>query len=357
MKSLALRVYGKKDARLETVDVPRPGRGQVLLKTRACGVCTTDRDVYLEGSLLDPRYTPVTLGHEASLSVVEVGPEVPGDKEFFPITAGDVVAAEDIEGCHRCFYCNRGLTNICKDARYPGITSEGWDCVYQLAPWHILHKVLPGLSDDAIACIEPASGALHAIKRGGVKLGDIVVVLGCGPIGLFQLQAARAAGAEVVAVDPVGRKLAVAKSLGADHAIDPNETNVEKYVREISYGLGADVVLEAAGLPGTYQDAIRISRKGGKVVAMGIVTVPSVPLDLGTSRGVTINEVSIIGQNGHGLWPDSWADFRVVMKLMKSKKISIEGVVTHHLPLSDWKVALEMSPEDRIKVIFNKFDS
>src|SRR5205823_1084713 len=152
MKSLALRFHAKHDARLDHVEIPRPGKGQILLRTRACGICTTDRDVYLEGTLTDPKYLPVTLGHEACMEVVEVG-------------VGDVVAAEDIEGCHRCFYCNRGLTNVCQNARYPGITSEGFDCTYQLAPWHILHRALPGLSDDQVACVEPASGALHAVKR------------------------------------------------------------------------------------------------------------------------------------------------------------------------------------------------
>ena len=356
MKSRALRFHAKRDARLDDVDVPEPGEGQVLLRTRACGICTTDRDVYMEGTLTDPKFLPVTLGHEACLEVVEVGPGVPGDKEFFELKVGDIVAAEDIMGCHRCFYCNRGLTNVCQNARYPGITSEGFDCTYQLAPWHILHTAPHSLSDDQVACVEPASGALHAIKRGGVKLGDIVVVYGCGPIGLFQLQAALATGAEVVAVDPVARKLDVAKKLGADHTLNPTEDNVERYVKDISHGLGADVVLEAAGLPQTYQEAIRVVRKQGKIVAMGIVTVPSVPLDLGSGRGVTINEVSLIGQNGHALWSDSWADFRLVMKLMEKGKIKVDPIVTHHLPLSEWRSGFEMAPEDRIKVIFNRFE-
>src|SRR6185437_16954443 len=101
-------------------------------------------------------------------------------------------------------------------------------------------------------------------------------------------------------------------------AVNPTETDVVKYVGEITEGLGADVALEAAGLAKTYQEAIRVVRKQGKVVAMGIVTVPSVPLDLGSPAGVTLKEVSIVGQNGHALWPDAWADFRVVMKLMKA---------------------------------------
>ncbi len=356
MKSLALRFYAKRDARLENIDIPKPGPGQVLVKTRSCGICTTDRDVYYEGTLVDRRFLPVTLGHEACLEVVELGPDVPGDKEFFPLKEGDTVTAEDIEGCHRCFYCNRGLTNVCVNARYPGITSEGWDCTYQLAPWHILHGVPNGLTEDQVACVEPASGAMHAVKRGGVKVGDVVVIFGCGPIGLFQLQAARASGAEVVAVDPVAKKLEIAKMLGAEHAINPAERSVEKYVRELTYGLGADVVLEAAGQTKSYQEAIRIVRKQGKVVAMGLVTVPSVPLDLGSADGVTIKEVSIIGQNGHALWPDSWADFRIVMKLMKSGKIRVEPLISHHLPLGEWKRGFEMPPEERVKVIFNRFE-
>src|SRR2546428_10388937 len=96
VRSLALRFHAKRDARLDDVEIPRPGKGQVLLKTRACGICTTDRDVYLEGTLTDPRYIPITLGHEACLEVVELGPEVPGDKEFFELRVGDIVAAEDI---------------------------------------------------------------------------------------------------------------------------------------------------------------------------------------------------------------------------------------------------------------------
>jgi (R,R)-butanediol dehydrogenase / meso-butanediol dehydrogenase / diacetyl reductase len=356
MKSVALRFHAKKDLRLDTVEIPEPGPDQVLVRVRACGICTTDRDVYLEGSLTDPRFVPVTIGHESSLEVLKVGSEVPGDKEFSPIAEGDMVTAESIEGCRRCFFCNRGLTHVCANARFPGVTSDGFDCTYQLAPWHILHRSLPGLSDEQLSLTEPAAGALHAVKRGGVKLGDTVVIFGCGPIGLLQMQICRAAGAETIVVDPVEKKRQMAKKLGADHALDPNEVDLEREVRDLTGGLGADIALEAAGLPRTYQDAIRVVRKQGRVVAMGIVTVPAVPLDLGSGRGVTINEVSVVGTVGHGLWPDAWADFRVVMKLIRSGRIEVLPLVTHRLPLTEWKEAFELPAEERIKVIFNRFE-
>ena len=356
MKSVALRFHGKKDLRLDTVEIPEPGRGQVLVKVRVCGICTTDRDVYQEGSLTDPSSLPVTIGHESALEVLRLGSDVPGDKEFTPIAEGDTVTAESIEGCRRCFFCNRGLTHICANAKFPGVTSDGFDCTYQLAPWHILHRSLAGMSDEELSLVEPAAGALHAVKRGGVKLGDTVVILGCGPIGLLQMQICRAAGAETIAVDLVRGKLETAKRLGADHTLNPAEVDLEREVRDLTGGLGADVALEAAGLAVTYREAVRVVRKQGKVVAMGLVTEPTVPLDLGSGTGVTIKEVSVVGTVGHGLWPDAWADFRVAMKLIKSGRIETPPLITHRLPLTEWREAFSIPPEERIKVLFNRFE-
>jgi threonine dehydrogenase-like Zn-dependent dehydrogenase len=162
-------------------------------------------------------------------------------------------------------------------------------------------------------------------------------------------------GAETIAIDPVEDKLITAKRLGADHTLNPDIRDVYREVRDITEGLGADVALEAAGLRRTYQDAIRVVRKQGRVVAMGLVTERDVPLDLGSESGITIREVSVVGTVGHGLWPDSWADFRVVMKLVKSGRIDVRPLVTHRFSLGEWKDAFDLPADRRIKVIFNRF--
>jgi len=352
---IALRYHGVKDVRLDEVDVPKPKADEILVKVRACGICATDQHIRETGMWMDK--VPMTLGHEASLEVVEMGEDVQGDRDFLPLKVGDIITAEDVTGCGKCYYCNRGWQNLCNNVLFPGISSEGFFSTYQVIPWNSVHKAPKGLSDLQVACAEPAAGGLHAVKNAGVKIGDTVAIFGCGPIGLFQLQAAKNAGAEVIAVDVADFKLGVAKKLGADIVLNGKKEDVVKYVLDYTDGFGVDVAIESVGgIPDLVRNALAITKKRGMVTVMGLGHKTDVPIDLSGTKGLILREITLRGTVGHSFWPDAPADFKVVMKLMKRGKIDVEPIVTHKFSLRNWEEAFDLPADKRVKVMFTEFE-
>jgi threonine dehydrogenase-like Zn-dependent dehydrogenase len=260
----------KGEGRLEWDEFPDPvpGRGAVTVAVRYCGICGSDVHAFAHGG----PYPPQLCGHEWTGTIEAVGAGVQ------ELAEGDRVVVAVPHPCGTCPPCRAGYVGSCD-----GITRSLWAdsegsphgayASHLAASADRLLATPAALSDEAAALVEPATVALHGVRRCGIRLGDTVVVQGLGPIGAFALQWVRRHGAgRVIAIEPNATRRTLGQVLGADVVIDPSETAA---VLELTGGLGADVVVECAGIPSTIQSAIDLARRGGQVMLIGLSDRPA----------------------------------------------------------------------------------
>jgi L-iditol 2-dehydrogenase len=240
------------------------GEGEILVKVQNCGVCGTDVHIEEGTSRSSP---PVVLGHEYAGIVEDIAKDVNG------FNAGQRVAIDPNIACGICFYCRRGLVHLCSNLRALGVDIDGGMAEYCIVPVKQAYEIPADLSAEASAFIEPVSCAVHGIDKANIVVGDTVVILGGGTIGLLMLQLAKNAGAaRVIVVEPLEHKRNIARALGADEVINPTERNVLSVVMDITK-VGADTVIECVGKPQTMQLAIEIARRGGTVEFFGVAPI------------------------------------------------------------------------------------
>ena len=307
---------------MEFVDFPEPTAtmGKAVVRVDSCGICGTD----VHGFLSKDPYNPAICGHEFSGTVSSVAADVRNVKE------GDRVVCGVSTACGRCPDCVAGRTNYCT---YAFLNALGRD---PLAPPHgafapaiavdalRLIRTNPSLTANQASIVEPATVAYHAVMRTLPGPGDVVVVQGCGPIGLLTLQVARAAGAgRVVAIEPNDLRRAKALAVGADEAITPDEA------RDRFGAKGADLVFECAGVPPTIQSAVELVRRGGRVNLVGLASgAATISPQSWLVKEVTF--VASLAYNHH--------DFIETMNLMADGRILVD-------PLHDKTVGLSQLPE------------
>ncbi|RPJ41851.1 MAG: hypothetical protein EHM19_10975 [Candidatus Latescibacterota bacterium] len=256
--------YGARDLRLEEVPVPRPGRGEVLVRIERALTCATDLKTYIRGSHRMIPHLPSPFGHEFAGVVEEVGPDVHG------LRAGTAVAVANSAPCNECDFCRIGRHNLCENLRFlNGAYSE-----YILVPEPIvkqnLYPIPSGVPFERMALLEPLACVVHGVERTGIRMDHVAAVIGAGPIGLMFVRLIKLVGAEVIVLGRTEWKLEAARRLGADHVIDvTREEQVEDAVRSLTRGRGVDVVIEAVGFPDIWERAIAITRRGGKVNLFG----------------------------------------------------------------------------------------
>lgn len=303
---------------IEEFHMPRPKAGEVLIKTKACGVCHSDLHV-IKGEL--PFASPCVLGHEITGEVVELGPLT--DKriiERFPV--GTQVIGAFIMPCGSCFFCSKGQDDLCEDffaynrakgTLYDGETrlflrnsgkpvymySMGGLAEYCVVPAHalcVLPNTLPYTESAILGCaVFTAYGAMaHAAE---VRAGDTVAVIGIGGVGSSCLQIARAFGAsEIIAVDVQDEKLQKAKTLGATQTVNAKHENAVEKIKEITGGMGVDIAVEALGKPQTFLQCTQSVRDGGKAIMIGL-TDSSARGEVDINRLVR-RQIKIIGSYG-----------------------------------------------------------
>ena len=257
---------GREQFELIDVDDPVPSDGQVVVAISRCGICGSDVHAYAEGW----PYNPGICGHEWVGSVVDVGPGVDGGA----FGDGARVTGGQAPGCGRCRECRADLPRFCRLAgsEYSGrnAPTSGGFAPYLTLSANRLIVVPPELSDDEAALVEPASVAMHAIRRSRLAVGDVACVVGCGPIGLMAVQCARLAGAgTVIAVEPDEGRQSIARAVGADVAVAPGE-ELRAAVNEHTDGLRADIAFDCAGIPQTLQQSVDMVRAGGSVCMVGV---------------------------------------------------------------------------------------
>ncbi len=299
-------------------DEPIAREGEAVLQVHSIGICGSDLHAY-RGHHPFVSY-PRILGHELGGSIIEVSPNPRG------LRPGDRVCVEPILNCNNCFPCRQGRYNCCTSIKVLGIHTDGGMTERIAVPVDRLHKSPNDLSHDELALCETLSIGVQAVKRGGVQPGESVLILGGGPIGLGAMIAARAKGAHTIVSDPMVSNRAAAESMGADIVVDPNSGDFLQRVREATReDGGANVVLEAVGIPPTIVQAIELVAPTGRIVVIGVCK-DLVPLAVSE---LMRKEVELRTTR------NSCDAFPAVLDLFRSFRDELRGMVTHHFPLDD----------------------
>ena len=310
-------LHGAQDLRIEDVPAPEAGEGEVLLRVDGVGLCGSDVHYYLDGrNGTNVVRAPAILGHEIAGTVVDTGPAVSEDLR------GSRVVVEPAAWCGHCRHCAAGRYNLCEAGRCLGSPpTHGGLARWVVAPENLVHVLPAGLDPVVGPLIEPLAVAVHAMNRAGLAADVDVMVSGGGPVGLLVAQVARQRGARsVTVVDPVAERLQVARDLGFDRAVTPDEVDG-----------GFDAVLECSGAPAALGAALRIARPGGRVVLVGTPPAGEIPVSLGV---VQRYEVDIIGcfRYAHA--------FPEAVRLAASGDVELARLVTARFPLRQAREAL-----------------
>ena len=346
----AIVCHGPEDYRVEQVERPVAGPGELVIKIVACGICASDCKCWsgakmFWGGAAPYVKAPVIPGHEFFGEVAELGE---GAAERFGVKPGERVIAEQIVPCDRCRFCLTGKYWMCEVHNIFGfqrVVADGGMAEYmRLPPTSRVHRIPAELSIDDSGIIEPLSCAIHTVQRGDIQLDDVMVIAVAGPIGLMMVQVARLkTPRKLIVVDPVAERRALALQFGADTVIDPLNEDAPGTVRGLTGGYGCDVYIEATGAPVGVTQGLDMIRKLGRFVEFSV---------FGKETSV---DWSIIGDRkeldvrGAHLGPYCYP---IAIDLLARGLGTSKGIVTHEYPLQEWDTAIGMANSlDSIKVL------
>ena len=342
LQSKTIVLHAIRDLRWETREVGSPGPLEVRVRIARIGVCGSDLHYYTHGRIGDfVVNAPLVLGHEASGTVEAVGQDVTRLK------VGDRVALEPGVPCRCCGYCKRGKYNLCPKMRFMATPPvDGALSEYVVWPEDFAFKIPENFSFEAAALLEPLAVGVWAVKRGGVAVGDSIVVMGAGPIGCTTLQAAKAAGATVrIAVDLEPFRLEMARKVGATHTVNAREEDVLERIRDITAQdgfprthAGVDVAFETAGSVATCRLSIAAPRPGGVTVLVGLPPNPLVELDIVSAAS---REIDLRGLFRYANC------YPAALELVASGAVDLDILVTQRYPFDHTKDALEFAQHDK----------
>lgn len=257
----AIQITAPEQVQITNLEMPVLQSGEVLVRIRYVGFCGSDLNTFLGKNPMVK--LPVIPGHEVGAEIVAVANDVPSHLE-----PGMAVTLNPYTNCGKCASCRNGRVNACKDNETLGVQRNGSMREFLTIPWQ---KVIPaaGLSVKEFALIEPLSVGFHAVDRGQVTDLDIVMVIGCGMIGIGAIIRSVLRGATVIAVDMDDEKLALVRTLGVKYTINSKTENVHERLQTFTQGFGPDVVIEAVGSPVTYVMAVEEVAFTGRVVCIG----------------------------------------------------------------------------------------
>jgi threonine 3-dehydrogenase len=265
-------------AEIREVPVPTPGAGQLLLKVLRAGVCGTDLHIHSWDRWSQDRIKPpVTLGHEFVGEIVELGA---GVTEF---RVGERVACESHIVDGHCIACRTGNGHVCENTKILGVDVNGGFAEFVAVPWQNAWRAPANVPLDVQGIMEPLGNAVHTAFAGELA-GCRIAVTGCGPIGLFAIGVARAAGAvQVIASDVSPYRLDLARKMNADAVVDVSKTDYAQRVKELTEGRGLDGVLEMSGSPQAMRDGLAALRNGGRMSMLGCPRSRSISTGTGSS--------------------------------------------------------------------------
>jgi 2-desacetyl-2-hydroxyethyl bacteriochlorophyllide A dehydrogenase len=324
---------------VQDIEAPDHGPDEVLIRVGAGGICGSDIHAYRGHHPF--RRPPVVMGHEAAGEVVAVGSGVTD------LQPGDRVAVEPQIACMSCSLCLAGLTNLCQRARRPGFGWGGTFAEYMMAPRRVVYRLGPDTPFELGALVEPAAVAMRAFRRGDVRLGDRVAVLGAGPIGgLIAHISQRAHPGALMVSDVKPFNLRFVASLGIEDAVNAGEDDVVEAGRELTGGDGFDVVFVTSPNDSGLVDAVQLARPGGRIVQVAIYG-RQIPFD---ATQAVLREVEVRGSLTYS--PD---DFRLTTQMISDGSLDAAAFITHRYPLDDAAAAFSdiAGGMDHVKVILS----
>jgi 2-desacetyl-2-hydroxyethyl bacteriochlorophyllide A dehydrogenase len=323
MKELMQHVvyYGPGDVRVESVSVPHPGVGQVLVEVEVCAICGTDIHI------IDGKYPvvspPKDIGHEYAGTVVEIGEGVDS------LRIGDRVVGGPVASCGQCYYCREGLENLCEAA----ISPTGGFAQFLTADTSLLYRLPSTIDFECGALTEPIACCLHGLSLSGLKPGDAVVVCGGGFIGLTLAQLAKVCGAGTVVLSELDQKRReIATLLGCDLVVDPRTQDLKEAVMEATRGHGADVAIDAVGARPTLESALDVAGRGASVVIFGCADpddrVSISPYD------IYLRELNVVGVMGQR--------YAMQNAIRMLSRLNLSPLLTHSFSISEFREAINV---------------
>ncbi|MFD1064741.1 zinc-binding alcohol dehydrogenase family protein [Oceanobacillus locisalsi] len=329
----------EKPGQLDIVEVDKPvleDAHDVIVNVKNVGICGSDVHIY-HGSNPFTVY-PRIIGHEVSGIVEEIGEEVTS------LRVGDLVALEPIVYCGECYACRKGQPNVCESLEVFGVHRDGGMSEWLKAGEKNWHKVSNQVSEEAAALIEPLTIGAQATFRGEVKEGETVFIIGAGPTGIACLLLAKERGAKVFISDFNQTRLDYAAFIGADVTIQPKEVEVADEIARLTDGELANVVIDAVGLPQTFQQAVESASIAGTVVTLGFNENPSsIP-----SLLLTKKELKVVGSRLQT------HQFKGVIEKVENGNLDPSQIVSHRYPMEQIKDAFELlenNPEAVRKIV------
>jgi len=355
MKAVKAAVIPRR-GEIEKGSFPKPilGEEDLLVKVEMCGICGSDLHIF-HGDWGEPY--PLIPGHEFVGIVAEIGKNA---SQKHGVNLGDKVAVEMILPCGTCTWCREGYYNLCVKDKEEGrqygcnISSSrephlfgGWSEYLYVPSDALVHKIPDHVPWRRAVLIEPMAVAVRAVNLTPPKLGDSVVVVGAGPIGLLTTTAAKTAGAgSVILIGTREERLALGKELGADVTIDFRKEDAKAKLHELTGGKGANVVFETAGTPQAQKDSLDYARAGGTVNYIGLTGNKRVPIE--TDKQMTFKELTL-----QTSFLSAWA-YQGAIDIIANGKFPVEKIITHEFSLDQVEKAIQCASnreEKAIKVI------
>ena len=320
--------YGGDDIRVAELPTPEPGPGEVLVRVRAAGICGSDLHGYRRPRPAEPASGREN-GHELMGTIAALGQGVGG----FTIGQRVGIEPEHLIGCGQCRYCRSGDSHLCptRGQRHGERQGSHGFSEFDVCAARNVHALPDSVSDDAAAILDCYACAVHAVHRAHIDPHSTVAVIGTGAIGMNVGQMVRASGAaRTIMVGTRAQPLAIAREAGAaDQGVANSEGDPVQAVLDLTNGEGADVVYETVGGDApTLEQAVKMARRGGTVVVMGIFTTPPV-LD---ERTAYRKELTVTWCNSYSTW-DGISEYEIAVQMLASGRIRAEPLITHHFPL------------------------
>lgn len=326
----ALRFHAVKDIRLDEVAEPQADAGQLKIRVEAAGICGSDIHEYLGGPISIPvdhphplthESAPVILGHEFCGTIVDVGAGVMG------FEVGQRVAANAALWCGHCRPCDDGMTNVCEQIGFHGLSGGGGAFAsFDVIGARNAHRIPDDMPAEVGALLEPLATGIHAVGVSGVRVGDAAVVFGAGPIGLMVISALTEVGlSAIITVEPSPSRAALATTFGATHVINPFKADVVAAVAEVVGSGRVGAAFDAAAAPDSLTQAIAVTSARGRVVNLAA-----------WERPVEFNPTSLLYREVsiHGSLAYTSADFEAAIAHATSRQSELSSVITSRIPLS-----------------------
>ena len=334
-------LYGKKDIRIEEVEKPVPGPGEVVVQIKAVGICGSDIHYYEEFGMgkTYQMTEPQILGHEPSGIVTEVGEGVTR------VQPGDRVSVEPGETCGRCRHCKSGHYNLCGDVRFlstPG--NKGAFAEYLIMGEDMVFPIPDTMSYEVACLAEPLSVGIHACELAEVKPDDRLLILGGGPIGIMAAAAARAFGVTDITVGDIQEnRLQFAKEhCHVKQTVNTKEKTAEEIVMELTGGQGFDCVIETSGAPAADYISVDLVRKGGRISLVGIPKEEAVPFDI---FDIIDKEVTLKGVFRYV------NSYPLAIQILNENVIDFDAMITKKFSLEQTAEALEYALTQKMNTI------